>query len=55
MIGKRNILAVKKILWGYGLAPLAEDVGGSISRTVSVSVKTGEVTLSSPARGQWNL
>ena len=55
MIGKRNILAAKKILWRYGLAPLAEDVGGSISRTVSVMVNTGEVILSSPGRGDWLL
>jgi len=54
-IGKRNILTVKKILWSYGLAPLAEDVGGTISRTVTVDVNTGAVTLSSPARGEWTI
>jgi chemotaxis protein CheD len=54
-IGKRNILTVKKILWSYGLAPLAEDVGGTISRTVTVAVDTGAVTLSSPARGEWTI
>ena len=54
-IGKRNILTVKKILWSYGLAPIAEDVGGNISRTVTVDVDTGIVTLSSPAKGKWNI
>ena len=54
-IGKRNILAVKKILWSLGLAPLAEDVGGTISRTVTVYVDTGEVVLSSSSRGEWKL
>lgn len=49
-IGKRNILAIKKILWSLGLGPLAEDVGGNISRTVTVSAETGEVLVTSPAR-----
>lgn len=52
-IGKRNILAVKKILWSYGLAPMNEDVGGHISRTVTVFVDSGQVLLSSAARGEW--
>ncbi|MEW6217911.1 MAG: chemotaxis protein CheD [Thermodesulfobacteriota bacterium] len=54
-IGKRNILAVKKILWGFGMGPRAEDVGGHISRTVSVAVDTGAVILSSHAKGEWRL
>ncbi len=54
-IGKRNALTARKILWKYGLAPLAEDVGGTISRTVSIYVDTGETTLSSPSRGVWKL
>lgn len=49
-IGKRNLLAVKKILWRYNLGPIAEEVGENISRTVSVSVDTGRVTVSSPGR-----
>ena len=54
-IGNRNILAVKKILWKYGVGPRAEDVGGVISRTVTVSAKTGRVTLSSPGKEDWRL
>ncbi|MDY0267675.1 chemotaxis protein CheD [Trichloromonas sp.] len=54
-IGKRNLLAIKKILWSYGLGPRSEDVGGTFSRTVSVSVKTGEVILSSPGRPNWKI
>ncbi len=49
-IGKRNILAVKKQLWRSTLGPVAEDVGGAISRTVSMSVSTGETALSSGNR-----
>ncbi|HIJ89990.1 MAG: chemotaxis protein CheD [Desulfobulbaceae bacterium] len=54
-IGKRNVLALKKILWPLGMGPVAEDVGGSISRTVSVSVETGKIALSSPTKGVWEL
>lgn len=54
-IGKRNILSLKKILWPLGMGPVAEDVGGSISRTVSVSVGTGKIVLSSPTKGEWEL
>nr|WP_320050071.1 chemotaxis protein CheD [uncultured Desulfuromonas sp.] len=54
-IGKRNALAVKKILWKYALGAVAEDLGSTYSRTVSVSVSSGEVILSSPGRGEWKL
>jgi len=54
-IGKRNILAVKKTLWRYRLGPVSEDVGDFISRTLSVSVDTGIVTVSSPKKGEWEI
>lgn len=54
-IGKRNILAVKKILWGYGVSPRAEDVAGSISRTLTVNGKNGRVLLASPGKPDWRL
>jgi len=54
-IGKRNVLALKKHLWAYGLGPLAEDVGGNHSRTVSVFVDTGKVIVNCPGRGQWEV
>jgi chemotaxis protein CheD len=53
-IGKRNVLAIRKLLWKIGLGTIAEDVGGNISRTVTVSVATGEVTVTSAGK-QWNL
>lgn len=49
-IGKRNVLTIKKILWRYGMASSAEDVGGSHSRTISLSVDTMEVLISSFGR-----
>lgn len=54
-IGKRNILAVKKTLWRYRLGPVAEDVGDVISRTMSVFVDTGVVSVSSPRKGEWEI
>ncbi|KIH77577.1 CheD, stimulates methylation of MCP proteins [Geoalkalibacter ferrihydriticus] len=54
-IGKRNLLAAKKILWAHGLGAVAEDVGGNFSRTVTITVHKGEVWLSSPGRPNWKL
>lgn len=47
-IGKRNYLAVKKILWAYRLYPASEEIGGSISRTVSIEVGKTEVLVTTP-------
>ncbi len=47
-IGRRNILMVKKILWKSSLGPVAEDTGGTLSRTVSFAVETGEITVTTP-------
>jgi chemotaxis protein CheD len=46
-IGKRNALAIKKILWENRLGVLVEDTGGEISRNVRVNVKTGNVLVKS--------
>lgn len=54
-IGKRNVLAIKKILWQYGMGPKAEDVGGNISRTVTLEAKNGRVTISSAKREEWTI
>lgn len=51
-IGKRNVIAVRKALWKSSLGPIAEDVGGSSSRTVSLAVGDGATTISSGPR-QW--
>jgi chemotaxis protein CheD len=44
-IGKRNYLALRKIFWKNGVLIEAENVGGSISRTVRLEVGTGRVTV----------
>ncbi|MFH1139506.1 MAG: chemotaxis protein CheD [Pseudomonadota bacterium] len=54
-IGKRNILAIKKLLWRHGMGPVAEDIGGSISRTVAVEVDTGRLIITSAGRGSWEI
>jgi len=51
-IGKRNVLAMKKALWGQKMGAKVEDVGGNISRTVEVHVDTGKIMISSPGRGE---
>lgn len=53
-IGKRNVLAVRKALWNAGIGVLKEDTGESISRTVSIAVATGVVTVSS-GDSSWDL
>jgi chemotaxis protein CheD len=47
-IGKRNYLALRKILWKAGVLLHAEDVGGSASRTVGLEVGTGRFWLRGP-------
>jgi len=54
-IGKRNVLATKKILWKYKLGAISEDVGKNFSRTVSVGTDSGKITITSPGRGEWTL
>ena len=53
-IGRRNSLAVKKYLWKIGLALTSEDIGGNISRTVALSVFSGELTVSTGNK-KWTL
>ncbi len=54
-IGKRNALAIKKILWQHGMGPVAEDLGGFHSRTVTMHRDTGKIVLSCPGKTDWLL
>lgn len=47
-IGKRNLLAIRRDLLMRRLAPRAEEVGGTLSRTVNFRPTTGAVTISYP-------
>ena len=44
-IGKRNHVILRKIFWKNGILVESEHVGGSLSRTLRLNIKTGRVTL----------
>lgn len=46
-IGKRNYLAIRKILWKNGMFIDAEDVGGSAARNMYLNIESGAVTVRS--------
>jgi len=47
-IGKRNHLALRKILWKAGVMIQGEEIGGTTSRTVRLEVATGRFLLRGP-------
>lgn len=47
-IGKRNYLALRKILWKAGVLVQGEAVGGNLSRTVRLEVGSGRFWLRGP-------
>src|SRR5580704_4222007 len=49
-IGKRNCLAVRKVLWRAGVMIRSEAVGGSESRTVRLEVGSGKFMLRTGSR-----
>jgi len=49
-IGKLNQTAMRKIFWQAGVLVQREEVGGTLSRTVSIEIDTGRVLLRSPGR-----
>jgi chemotaxis protein CheD len=46
-IGKRNYLAIRKILWAGSMITRGEDVGGSSARNLYLDVADGTVTVRS--------
>jgi chemotaxis protein CheD len=46
-IGRRNVLTLRRLLWQLGYVPEAEDVEGTVSRTVSIIVGD-RLTVTSP-------
>ena len=48
-IGKQNYLACRRILWAAGVLIRGEEIGGSISRTVRLTVGCGRLEWSSGA------
>jgi len=53
-IGKKNYVALRKVLWKRGVLINAEDVGGSSARTMYLDLGTGRVWLRSDGR-EWDL
>jgi chemotaxis protein CheD len=47
-IGKRNYLALRKILWKVGIIVQREAIGGDLSRTVMLDCSSGAVSLRVP-------
>lgn len=45
-VGRRNILAARKMLWGNGVLIRTEDVGGRRARTVAMSMQDGRIVVS---------
>ncbi len=46
-IGKRNYLAIRKVLWKNGIFIDAEDIGGSSPRNMYMNIADGAVTVRS--------
>lgn len=46
-IGKRNFLALRKILWQNGIFMDGQDIGGNSPRNLYMDMETGEVTVRS--------
>ncbi|MCB9668092.1 MAG: chemotaxis protein CheD [Alphaproteobacteria bacterium] len=49
-IGKRNLLAARSWLWKAGIPIRAEEVGGTISRTVHFDPSSGRVVIHTPGQ-----
>ena len=49
-IGKRNAPALRKIFWKNNVIVAGSDIGGTISRTVSLNIKTGVTLIKMPGR-----
>lgn len=49
-VGRRNYLALKKILWRAGFMVHAEEIGGKVARTIRLEMATGRVFVRSPDR-----
>jgi len=54
-IGKRNVLAARKLLWKQHLPVDAEETGRAIARTVRLHVPQGLLVVTSPGMGERSL
>jgi chemotaxis protein CheD len=54
-IGKRNYMALRKILWANSVLIQAENVGGQVNRTVRLDISSGRVWVKSSRDGEMEL
>lgn len=54
-IGKRNYMVLRKMFWKNKVLVTKEDVGGSVNRTISLNVGTGQVRLKVSGKGEVDL
>ncbi len=54
-IGKKNILALKKVLWYYNIMLSGGDFGKDYYRTMKISLNTGKVTCKNHLYGEWEI
>jgi len=47
-IGKRNYMILRKLFWRNNVMADYEDVGGQVSRTIKLEIKTGHVWMKIP-------
>jgi chemotaxis protein CheD len=50
-IGKRNYLALRKILWMNNVLIHSEDIGGNVNRTLSIELPSGKVWIKTSGNG----
>jgi chemotaxis protein CheD len=51
-VGARNAEAITKLLEGFKIPLIAQDVGGTYGRTVSIDLSSGEYTVRTIAKGE---
>ena len=49
-VGRRNVIAARGILWRNGVLVEGEDIGGTVPRTLVMSVADGRVTVKTDGR-----
>ncbi len=49
-IGERNIVVMRKVLWKNNILIAAEETGGSVARTLTLYMNSGETTIKSKGR-----
>ena len=54
-IGKRNYMALRKIFWTNNVLIHAEDIGGSVNRTIRLEIGSGRVWVKTSGDGEREL